>query len=273
MKSCDKSCESTTAFVFRNKIEIVDKTDMKNVVLAIPVKNCAKFLPNLMRQIDLLNYPKEHLSLAFVENDSTDTSWLQIQAIEQELRMSPYRSVKIEKRDIGYTLPHESRHLDEVQKDRIKAIISVRQHMVDTYLEDNDYLFWIDSDYIYIPPNTISELLRPNLDIVVPLLFLPGGQLYDHTTCKFEGGVVKKAIELIKENPGVDYVRVDLANAPFMASRKAYQSARYICEDNDQEGPCFCRQAAKVGIYPYAALNVRIIHAPVTGSKPVSKGL
>ncbi len=46
-----------------------------NIVLAIPVKNCSQFLPNLCKEIEKLDYPKENLSIMFLENDSTDGSW------------------------------------------------------------------------------------------------------------------------------------------------------------------------------------------------------
>lgn len=232
-----------------------------NVVLAIPVKNCAQYLGNLMRQIDALDYPKEKLSIAIVENDSTDDSWEKIQQIEQDLKFSPYRSVCIEKRDTGFILPHSSRHRNEVQVKRLRNLAVIRQYIVDSYLDDNDYLFWIDADYIYLPPNTISELLKPRHDIIVPILYLPGGILYDRTTCRIgQDGNNIKIDELMMDDPESHYIRVDLANAPFMASRRAFKMARYECEDTDQEGPCFCRQAAKSGIFPYAAVNVRIIH-------------
>lgn len=239
---------------------------MHNILIAIPMKNCGIFFNNLMRQIDNLDYPKEHISIAIVENDSDDNSWERIQAFAEAQKLSGYRSVQIEKRDTGFKLPIESRHVDSIQPKRLKVLADLRQYIVDKYLQDNDYLWWIDADCIQIPRNSLNEMLRPGHDIVVPILILPGGSLYDHTTVRIEpDGTATQVPQLAAENLDAHFIRVDLANAPFLASRKVLELVRYECEEGDQEGPCFSRHAAKHGIFPYAAVNVRLVHAPIRG--------
>lgn len=256
---------------FSHGVLSVDINCMKNVVLAIPVKNCGKYIDNLMHQIAMLDYPRENISIAIVENDSDDDTWARVQRFADQERLSDYREVSIEKRDTGFKLPHHSRHVEEIQQERLNVLANMRQYMVDAYLRDNDYLWWIDADCIFIPQNALKELLRPEHDIVVPILVMPGGSLYDHTTIRFEvDGGASKVPDLVAENPDADFIRVDLANAPFLASSKAFKLARYECEAMDQEGPCFCRQAAKHGIFPYAAVNVHIIHAPSYGRVPLN---
>ena len=241
---------------------------MKNIVLAIPVKNCARYLPWLGRQILNFDYPRENLSIAFLENDSDDNSWEVVQQVAADLSAREFRSVEVEQFSTGFKLAHESRHVASAQIDRLKSLYVIRQRMVDNFLRDNDYLWWIDADCIYVPEHSIKEMLRANADIVVPILYLPNQILYDCTTCKFMNGQALKVNELAHVFPGESFIEVDLANAPFMASREVLQKVRYEgCADGDQEGPCFSRNAAKLGYKPVAALGVRILHAAVTGSK------
>jgi glycosyltransferase involved in cell wall biosynthesis len=245
------------------------KKMMHKVTLVIPVKNCARYLDQLIHQIRRLDYPKELLSIAFLENDSDDTSWPTIQRLVAELEHEGYREVEAEQYSVGFKLAHESRHVDSVQVERLRCLYKIRQHLVDRFLKDNDFLWYIDADCIYIPQDALRELLRAGADIAIPILTLPNGALYDMTTCRFEHGQALKVHELIQIYPDEDFVNVDLANAPFLASRKVLEQVKYECEDGDQEGPCFSRNAAKLGIKPVAAVNVRIIHAPVRGDKPL----
>lgn len=241
---------------------------MKNIVLAIPVKNCAKYLPWLGRQILNFDYPRENISVAFLENDSDDNSWEVVQKVAADLSALEYRRVDADQIHTGFKLAHESRHVESVQIQRLKSLYVIRQKMIDDYLRDNDYLWYIDADCIYVPEHSIKEMLRAKADIVVPILYLPNGFLYDCTTCKFMNGQALKVNELAQVFPGETFIEVDLANAPFMASREVLQKVRYEgCADGDQEGPCFSRNAAKLGIKPVAALGVKILHAAVTGSK------
>lgn len=240
---------------------------MKKVVIAIPVKNCAIYLEWLIRQIQGLDYPRDHISIAFLENDSDDNSWEVIQKIVKGLDSEEYRQVNAEQFHTGFKLPHTSRHLPSVQRERLQSLYTIRQRLVDQFLRDNDYLWYVDADCIMIPNYALKEMLRSGGEIVVPILHYPDMKLYDFTTVKLVNGSYLKVDELMKIYPGEDFIEVDLANAPFMAARAVFEKVRYEGCLDDQEGPCFCRNAAKCGIKPVAAVNVKILHAAVVGNR------
>ena len=49
-------------------------SDVKKILIGIPVKNCGAWLETTVRQIINLNYHKESISIVFIENDSEDYS-------------------------------------------------------------------------------------------------------------------------------------------------------------------------------------------------------
>lgn len=242
-----------------------------NIVLAIPVKNCSQFLLNLCKEIEKLDYPKENLSVMFLENDSTDNSWASCLIAISYLSKYKYRSLGCVKKDMGFHLSHTSRHLPEYQAKRLDCLNKIRQNLVDISLLDNDYLFFIDADYIKIPVDILDKLLNAKADIVVPILCFENGRIYDFTTCILREGVCLNVPQILEKYPNEDYVEVDLVNAPFMARRETFEKIRFDCGGGDQEGPCFSRQAVKLGYKCVAAMNCPIIHANIAGDLPNEK--
>jgi glycosyltransferase involved in cell wall biosynthesis len=147
----------------------------KNVLIGIPVKNCGAWLENTVNQIINLDYNKENLSIVFVENDSDDYSINVIEyCVNKLLAKYKYRSIQYEKKDTGFKLPHESRHDFRHMDKRMNSLKTIRNHIVDNYLADNGYIWWVDADYQYIPPNFLKESLEFDTDIIMPRVEVNG---------------------------------------------------------------------------------------------------
>ena len=153
------------------------------VLIGIPVKNCGAWLEATVRQIINLDYYKENLSIVFVENDSEDYSYQVVDyCVNKLLSKYNYRSVCFEKKDMGFSLPHESRHDFRHMKNRMNSLKIIRNHIIDVYLKDNDYLWWVDADYRKIPYDILKVAMSHNKDILMPRVEI-NGKNYDGMTC------------------------------------------------------------------------------------------
>jgi hypothetical protein len=136
--------------------------------------------------------------------------------------------------------------------------------VVDKFLKDNDYLFWVDVDFEYIPPDIINALLKFNVDIVSPPLYLRDGSLYDLSTSR-DG-------KTLKDLPDEELLEVDHINAVALISRRVFErGVNYIdlIDSHDQEGGIFSQVAIAKGFKLYSATRCRIIHVTYSGTNVV----
>jgi glycosyltransferase involved in cell wall biosynthesis len=250
----------------------------KNVLIGIPVKNCGSWLENTVRQIINLDYDKENLSIVFVENDSDDNSFAVIEyCIHELLSKYRYRSIKYEKKDIGFKLPHESRHDFRHMDKRMNSLKTIRNYIVDNYLVDNGYIWWVDADYQYIPPNFLKESVEFGTDIIMPRVEVNGTN-YDGMTHAYIDGVCIPIDEVAKKFDDVFYP-MNLVECASLISRNVFDSGiRYdsgllkgddgITEHYYQEGPHFSLRAKLAGFKLYGSLKHVIIHQPINGTIP-----
>ena len=249
----------------------------KNVLIGIPVKNCARWLENTVKQIINLDYDKQNLSIVFVENDSEDNSFAVIEyCIHELLSKYRYRSIKYEKKDIGFKLPHESRHDFRHMDKRMNSLKIIRNYIVDNYLSDNSYLWWVDADYQYIPTNFLKESIEFDTDIIMPRVEVNGVNYDAMTHTKIDG--VSVHIDEVAKKFDNTFYPMNLVECAALISRKVFDSGlRYdsgIINEvggNDlflQEGPHFSYRAKLSGFKLYGSLKHIIIHQPINGAVP-----
>lgn len=250
---------------------------MKNILIGIPVKNCGAWLENTVKQIININYDKEHISIVFIENDSDDYSYAVIEYCANKLLSKyNYRSIKYEKRDTGFKLPHESRHDFRHLNKRMNSLKIIRNYIVDTYLLDNDFLWWVDADYQYIPPNFLIDAVNFDTDIVMPRVEVEGKN-YDGATHTDINGKGVYIDEVAKQFDDVFYP-MNLVECAALVSRKVfdsgirYDSGHLVGDDGKehyfQEGTHFSRQAKVAGFKLYGSLKHIIIHQTINGMMP-----
>lgn len=248
--------------------EYIEKFGIGNnkVLIGILVKNTEVYLRNLAQQIINIKYPKEKITIVFLESDSDDNSFnlLKNEIVPMLLRFN-YENVILDKKDMGFKLHPQHRHLNNVQTNRLKCLCISRQYIIDRYLSDNDYIFWIDSDYEYIPPKILIKLLSFKVDIIIPCVRLKNGTLYDTGTNKSGKRIDKLGNDKL--------IEVDSLSAHALISRKVFVSGINYFQEGDtssiQEGSIISRDAKLKGLKLYVAPKCVIIHHTINGTMPL----
>jgi glycosyltransferase involved in cell wall biosynthesis len=252
------------------------------VLIGVPVKNCAKYLAVTVDQITALSYPKNLITLVFLEGDSSDDSWKFLNTkIKLKLNRYKYRSVKIVKQDFGFRLPHTSRHLAKVQPERGRILGEVRGFIIDNYLADNEYVCWFDADLEKIPSDYIEYMIYLNktlhAHIIAPVVITKDGKVYVLGTNTAINGKLLHTVEIRNLCPYRDLVIVDQCE-PWFISRKVFD-AGVTSHDikNGLELIVFANRAHEQGFTRYLTPRVVVTHQSIFGlenwseSKPTIK--
>jgi hypothetical protein len=139
---------------------------LPRVLVATPVKNAVHHLPRYFGLLQSLNYPRDRLSLAFLESDSTDNTWQVLQDRLSELR-GLFGRVTLLKQDYQFQIegPRWQEHLQYVRR---SVMARSRNRLVQAALGDEDWVLWLDCDLQAYPPDLLQGLLAVEKDIVVP---------------------------------------------------------------------------------------------------------
>jgi hypothetical protein len=161
--------------------------DQKILVLT-PAKNAARFVPGYVCGLESLSYPKELISIGFLESDSADGTQAALAAARRRLQ-TVFRRVGLWKRDFGYQIPPGlARWSPNIQTIRRSILARSRNHLLFRALDDEDWVLWLDIDVVEYPPDVIERLLATNRDIVQPHCVLDyGGRTFDQNAWR-DGG-------------------------------------------------------------------------------------
>lgn len=239
-------------------------SSLSSVLIGILVKSAKFNLDNLASQVIGLDYPKELLSIVFLESDSEDGSYEHLKDIMP--LFSDWKTAYMEKLDFGFKLSHELRHVEDKpqgrrQRQRLINLAKSRQHIVDKYLKDESFLWWVDSDYKVIPKDTLAKLVSYDRDMVIPLLKLEWREeAYDRSTDRKDMDIDN----LAKTYPN-QLVEVNYMSAHAIIKSKVFRAgANYLSDFNapviDQEGAVFTRTAKALNFKPYLATGCVIYH-------------
>ncbi len=150
------------------------------VLVLTPVKNGAEHLQRFMRNLDAATYPKDRLSLAFLESDSDDGSYAALEAALPRLR-EKYSNVQLFKRDFGYRASAPRWAIGE-QFTRRSILARSRNLLLYSALRDEEWVLWMDVDLLRWPADSIERLLAAGEDVVVPHCIKPDGETFDLNT-------------------------------------------------------------------------------------------
>jgi len=138
------------------------------VLILTPVKDAERFLDCYFESIYRLAYPRELISLGFLESDSGDNTYSKLMRRLPDLR-SDFGSVRVWKKDFGFrTPPNTPRWLEHIQKERRNVLARSRNHLLFRALDDQDWVLWLDVDVAEYPADIIERLLATGKDIVQP---------------------------------------------------------------------------------------------------------
>jgi hypothetical protein len=138
------------------------------VLILTPVKNASPVLASYFSALSKLSYPRELISVGFLESDSRDDTYDLIARHAAQLS-GTYRKVGVWKRDFGFQMPpNVPRWSPEWQGQRRAILARSRNHLLFRALSDEDWVLWLDADVIDYPADIVSRLLATGKDIVHP---------------------------------------------------------------------------------------------------------
>ena len=150
------------------------------LLILTPVKDATPWLDGYVQRLQTLTYPRRCISLGFLESDSVDGTFADLERRLPALRRT-FRRVGLWKRDFGYRVPpHLHRGDPSIQIERRAVLARSRNHLLFHALDDETWVLWLDVDVVEYPPDLIERLLATGRSIVQPHCVLEyGGPTFD----------------------------------------------------------------------------------------------
>ncbi len=160
-------------------------TTFPKVLILVPVKNAEPYLPQFWENIKTFSYPRDKISIAFLESDSTDNTHLILQESLTELRTA-FADAKLFKQDYALQL-NRPRWEPGLQYQRRAVLAKSRNQLLFKALADEEWVLWLDVDVARWPADIIQQLLAVDKDVVTPnCLSLETRQTFDFNTFKLK---------------------------------------------------------------------------------------
>lgn len=194
---------------------MTEQRTLPQLLILTPVKNAGAHLGRYFALLSRLNFPHENLSLGFLESDSTDSTYADIEVLLPDLDRR-YRRARLWKKDFGLYLPAGMpRWAPGLQIPRRTILAKSRNHLLMRALDDEDWVLWIDVDLADYPPDIIERLLAYDKDILQPhCVVRPSGKTYDLNAWARDG-----AQGLADLRGGEDLARLDSVGGTMLLVR------------------------------------------------------
>ena len=116
------------------------------LLILTPVKNAEQFLERYCELLHSLTYPPELISLAFIESDSEDGTWRELQTRLPALT-ERFRRTNLFQKNFDFR-PAEGapRWIPALQLKRRTILAKSRNYLLSRALDDEDWVLWIDVD-------------------------------------------------------------------------------------------------------------------------------
>jgi hypothetical protein len=163
----------------------LDPQALPTILILTPVKNAADFFPQYWQNLLDLTYPRDKISLGFLESDSTDTTF---NLLEENLPwlQQQFRNVHLYRRNFNFQ-PTQPRWKARIQFQRRSILAKSRNFLLHQALRDEDWVLWLDVDVVDYPNDIIEQLLETGKEIFVPnCVFSLGGKSFDLNTFKWK---------------------------------------------------------------------------------------
>ncbi|MHB9110992.1 MAG: glycosyltransferase family 2 protein [Armatimonadota bacterium] len=142
--------------------------DYPQIAITSPVANRAWFLPWFLGCLAALEYPKDRLSLLFIDDGSTDETPARLKAFRAKYR-KPYQAVKIITKKTAN--PATSARDTDDRTAGYPKLAALRNEALDWARETGaDYQFSVDSD-ILLAPTILTRLLSHGLPYVASMIW------------------------------------------------------------------------------------------------------
>jgi Anp1 len=172
------------------KSKIVNRKSelLPSVLILTPVKDAAEFLDGYFAGLYGLSYPRELISIGFLEGDSDDDTYAAIERRLPELG-NDFRRAGLWKRDFGFKIPPGvPRYAEELQIERRSNLAKSRNHLLFRALDDEEWVLWIDVDVVEYPADILTTMLATGREIVHPNCVIHyGGESFDRNAWRDDG--------------------------------------------------------------------------------------
>jgi len=143
--------------------KLEDIPSKTNFSIVIPFRNEAEHLPDLLKSIETLNYPKHLFEIIFVDDDSDDDSF---EIIKTNLKTRPFNGVYAERSrstQLAIVVIQNDRKTNSPKKDAITSAIKKAKHdwIITTDADCTLPQFWLDSFDEYIQKNNAICMAAP----------------------------------------------------------------------------------------------------------------
>jgi hypothetical protein len=194
---------------------VSEQRTLPRVLILTPVKDAGGHLGHYFDLLDRVTFPRENLSLGFLESDSRDSTYADIAARLPDLDRR-YRRARLWKKDFGLHLPAAMpRWAPGLQIPRRTILAKSRNHLLMRALDDEDWVLWIDVDLADYPAGILERLLAYDKDIIQPhCVFSPGGRTFDLNAWARDG-----ALGLADLRGGKDLARLDSVGGTMLLVR------------------------------------------------------
>jgi Anp1 len=158
------------------------------ILVLTPVKDAERFLEIYFDGLQRLTYPRELLSFGFLESDSADNTYREIERRIAALSRE-FRAASLWKKDFGFSTPKGMPRWDKrIQLERRAVLARSRNYLLSRALDDEDWVLWLDIDVIEYPPDIIDRLIATGKSIVQPHCVKDyGGPTYDLNAWRDKG--------------------------------------------------------------------------------------
>ncbi|KAI9262781.1 hypothetical protein BY458DRAFT_477509 [Sporodiniella umbellata] len=142
------------------------------ILVLTPLKNAAGYIERYFELIDRTSYPNRLISIAFLVSDSDDGTLEQVKKETERVQSrwsDRFESVRIFQKDFDFDLPSDKRHAYETQPYRRSIMARSRNWLLSAALQsDTQWVAWVDVDVVDYPVSIFEDLIRADVDIIVP---------------------------------------------------------------------------------------------------------
>ena len=139
------------------------------LLILLPCRNVARFVPGLRKNLLGLSYPKQLISIGFLESSSSDGTYEALQEAKRELERE-FKKVWLLRKDFGGGSGSDKKRWDvRKQRERRARLARTRNHLLGQCLKDeHKWVLWIDADVIKWDADCIEKLMAFGKDLIVP---------------------------------------------------------------------------------------------------------
>lgn len=140
--------------------------ELPKILIATPVKDAVPFLDSFFANLLRTDYPLDKISLALLESDSRDAT---AAVAREHLAAHGHRlaGTRLLQRDYGFQLKRERSH-PSLERQRRTVLAQSRNTLVESALDDEAWVLWIDVDLLKWPADVLLRLLDSGHQIVCP---------------------------------------------------------------------------------------------------------